>query len=683
MLTTEQTAVATHVDGHAIVRAVAGSGKTHTMVARCVHLLKTGIDPRRILVLMFNKSAQEDFSLRLGKSCLDQSLSAPEVQTFHSFGLRISTRLSEAGLIPAARLETSGSMIRKAAKEILQVVNSEQNDENQLDLTYEVVTEFVDMMDILKGDLYPQEDGRGELTAMSMDQRFVRGFALFEEARKDNHIRLFSDLIYDPVMAALNDPNVAAFIGNRYEHVIIDEFQDVNEAQMSLIRLIAADRAKVMAVGDEDQCVYGWRGARPDYMTTLFTQEFVGATSYTLPHTFRYGHALALMANFVISNNTNRTDKLCLAGTDKQTEIDVRLPNDDPGTEVVTCLNEWRKSGRSLFDAAVLVREYAHTPSTEVALLKAGIPYRIVGAPPFFERAESLGLRAYLQLAAGGFGVIEDRERRVQLISALLQTPTLYLRKTVIEQIAEEVADRPDDLLQIAEAAFQSDRRAQPFTKTRRLDAVDRWRWVIGIGVTKMAGVLLSDILTRTNLVKEIEKNIPDRRAAAEKVRMVHQIVKLAKAKVQTPEEFAAFLDQLAADYSATESNDDRVLLTSCHRAKGLEWALVILPELTDGQFPAIKDGSDDSDIEDERRLFYVAITRAKEKLVLLSPVDRAFVVAAHGGNSKPPDSPLSSRFLYEGNVMVASELLGDDRKVVPDARTGKLIDRYKELVSA
>src|SRR6185369_12113299 len=243
--TTEQIAVVNHEGGHAIVGAVAGSGKTHTMVARVIHLLKAGVEPRRILVLMFNKSAQEDFERRLKLACAEEGLPVAEVLTFHGFGLRISRRLVEAGLLNGAKLETEGYSIRKMAREILQRVNAEGDEDNLLDLTFEVVTEFLDTIDILKGELFPTPDERWAATVRDIDKRFVRGFSLFEEARFDRGIRLFSDLIYDPVMAALSNPDVERFIGGRYDNVIIDEFQDINEAQMTLVRMIAGKRASV------------------------------------------------------------------------------------------------------------------------------------------------------------------------------------------------------------------------------------------------------------------------------------------------------------------------------------------------------------------------------------------------------------------------------------------------------
>lgn len=680
--TQDQLAVVHHQDGHAIVGAVAGSGKTHTMVARVVHLLKSGIEPRRILVLMFNKSAQEEFDRRLRLRCSEEGLKPAEVQTFHGFGLRISRRLIEAGLLNDASLETSGHVLRKMAREVLARVNEESSEDDQLDLNFEVVTEFLDTLDILKGELYPTPDERWMATVRETDKRFLRGFNLFEEARFSRGIRLFSDLIYDPVMAALTNSEVERFIGGRYDHVVVDEFQDVNEAQMTLIRMIAGKRAKVMAVGDDDQTIYKWRGAKPDYMTRLFVKEFAGATRYTLPHTFRYGHNLSLLANFVITHNTNRTDKICVSGTDRHTGIDVRLVHKNPGAEVLKIMQEWIGSGRKASEAAILVREYAHSISSEVALLQNNMPYRLVGAAPFFDRAEVLGLRAYLQLAAGGVAAVDDVDRRTKLVQALLTTPTLYLRKDMVESIAEAVAESPNDLLQIAEEAFRGDRNALPFTRDRRLRAIDTWRWVMGIGPLRTAESLLSEILTRTKLQKDIEKNVPDPREAAEKIRMIAQIVGLARERRESPTEFVAFLNQLAADYGAAEASDDRVLITSCHRAKGLEWSLVILPELSEGSFPVIRDGTGDAEIEDERRLFYVAVTRAKERLALVAPMDPALVMTSRSGMSKPPEKPSASRFLFEANVSTAIGSLEELRRgSVRDARCAGIVKRYIDML--
>ncbi len=189
--TEDQLAVVHHKEGHAIVGAVAGSGKTHTMVARVVHLLKTGVDPRRILVLMFNKSAQEEFDRRLRVRCSEEGLKPAEVQTFHGFGLRISRRLVEAGLLNGATLETRGHVLRKMAREILARVNQESSEDDHLDLSFEIVTEFLDTIDILKGELYPTPDERWKATVLATDKRFLRGFQLFEEARFSCGIRLF------------------------------------------------------------------------------------------------------------------------------------------------------------------------------------------------------------------------------------------------------------------------------------------------------------------------------------------------------------------------------------------------------------------------------------------------------------------------------------------------------------
>ena len=681
--TSEQERVIEHEAGHAIVAAVAGSGKTHTMVGRIAHQLAGGVSAKRILVLMFNKSAQEDFTGRLSGVCATKGLRPAEVLTFHAFGLRLANRMVEQGLLEPAQLQTEGYALRKMARGVLEKVNAESSEDDQLDLSFEVVTEFLDTIDILKGELYPTADRRWEHTVRNTDERFVRGFHIFEAMRRDMQMRTFADMIFDPVMAALDNPQIERFISGRYDHVIVDEFQDVNEAQMTLLRMLAGQRASVMAVGDEDQCIYAWRGAKPDYMTRLFQKEFPNSTRYALSRTFRYGHKLSLAANFVISRNKNRTEKLCISGTRTDTELDVRLVRSSVGEEVLKMVREWREGGRQYSEAAILVREYAHTTSTEIALLQNKIPYRLVGASPFFDRAEVLGLRAYLQLAAGGLQYTETPQRRMRLVSALLTTPTLYLRKDAISTLSEAIAEAPEQLCETAEAWFKADSRSLPFSRDRRLKAVETWRWGMNVGPKLRAADFLSEVMSRTNLRKDIEKNVPDPREAAEKLRMLDQIVVLAKERRESPAAFAAFLDRLTAEYSDAAADSDRILITSCHRAKGLEWPMVILPELADGSFPVLRTGWTEQDLEDERRLFYVAATRAIERLALLAPMDPRLLAASSKGAATAPDAPIASRFLYEANLAVAMEGLEKARQIKPDSRCATIIDRYRGAIAA
>ena len=681
--TSEQKRVIEHDGAHAIVAAVAGSGKTHTMVGRIAYQLANGVSPKRILVLMFNKSAQENFAGRLAGQCAGKGLKPAEVLTFHAFGLRLANRMVEQGLLEPAQLQTEGYALRRMARAVLEKVNAESSEDDQLDLSFEVVTEFLDTIDILKGELYPTDDRRWEYTVTNIDERFVRGFHFFECMRREMRMRTFADMIYDPVMAALDNPQIERFISGRYDHVIVDEFQDVNEAQMTLLRMLAGQRAAVMAVGDDDQCIYAWRGAKPDYMTRLFQKEFPNCTRYALSRTFRYGHKLSLAANFVISRNKNRTEKLCISGTRTDTALDVRLVRSSVGDEVLKIVREWREGGRQYSDAAILVREYAHTTSTEIALLQNKVPYRLVGASPFFDRAEVLGLRAYLQLAAGGLQFVETPQRRIRLVSALLTTPTLYLRKDAISTLSEAIAESPDLLCETAEAWFKADSRSLPFSRERRLKAVETWRWVINVGPKLRAADFLSEVMSRTNLRKDIEKNVPDPREAAEKLRMLDQIVVLARERRESPAAFAAFLDRLTAEYSDSAADSDRVLITSCHRAKGLEWSMVILPELADGSFPVLRTGWTEQDLEDERRLFYVAATRAIERLVLLAPMDPRLLSASNKGVATAPDAPIASRFLYEANLAVAMEGLEKARQIKPDSRCATIIDRYRGAIAS
>ena len=250
-------------------------------------------------------------------------------------------------------------------------------------------------------------------------------------------------------------------------------------------------------------------------------------------------------------------------------------------------------------------------------------------------------------------------------------------------RFSSEYAESPDLLCETAEAWFKADSRSLPFSRERRLKAVETWRWVINVGPKLRAADFLSEVMSRTNLRKDIEKNVPDPREAAEKLRMLDQIVVLARERRESPAAFAAFLDRLTAEYSDSAADSDRVLITSCHRAKGLEWSMVILPELADGSFPVLRTGWTEQDLEDERRLFYVAATRAIERLVLLAPMDPRLLSASNKGVATAPDAPIASRFLYEANLAVAMEGLEKARQIKPDSRCATIIDRYRGAIAS
>jgi DNA helicase-2/ATP-dependent DNA helicase PcrA len=540
----------------------------------------------------------------------------------------------------------------------------------------------MEIIDLLKGAMF--DGGLLPKELPVIDARYLKAFAVFESQRADSGLRFFSDLIYDPVCAALGDDSVAARIGNRYDHVIIDEFQDINEAQMSMVRIVAGQRAQVLAVGDDDQTIYGWRGARADYMTHLFEKEFVGAKRYSISHTFRFGHGLSLLANHVIVNNKNRTDKLCVSAADHQTAIAVRMHTAGCGAPVIEEIARWRAGGGALSDIAILIRQYANSIPVEIALHQAGIPYRIVGAPPFVDRAEVIAIRGYLQLACGGFAGIADPGHLHKTISAMLAVPTLYLRRDQIEHLAEEAVVLPARVFEIISDMLRREQGIKTFTRDHRAEAMDNWRWCSQQAASMPAARFLGDLIRRTKLFDFIVKNNPRSDVADEKIRMIHQITDLAYAGRHTVQSFLALLSELSSSFSDTDESGERLLITSCHRAKGMEWPMVILPDLADGLFPHCTLESTEADVEDERRLFYVAVTRALNDLVVIAPLDRQLLLwSKESRQGHPPINQIkASRFLFEANLdqsVLAGDALASGKK--PDGKRTVVTRRYQSAI--
>ena len=694
MFTAPQQQVIDEDGSHLVVSAVAGSGKTATLIGRLVRLILSGADPSRILVLMFGKAASDDFTQRLERAAKKNGFTPPKVMTFHSFGMKIVVALERCNILPKMRLITQDYEVAKLARAALVEFNETLSGPDQLELTNEIVQDFIDVVDFIKGsstlvELAGYLTTQDSISPLSQFKKeFLRAFLVFERLRHDARVRTFSDLIFDPVTAIRNEASVAQFVSNRYNHVLVDEFQDINLAQWDMLKAVAGTRALVAAVGDEDQAIYSFRGASADFMHTLFERDFPGAKRLPLPHTFRYGHRLALAANHIICNNGGRTDKLCIAlANNPDTLIDVVMAGVDGGQPATDAIIKWADTGRALSEVAVLLREYSHSVSVEASLLRNNIPYRIVGAEPFFNRTEILSVRGNLQLAGGGLGRL-DSMRLPKTIEAMLRVPGLYLRSDMIDHLAGEITMEPDSfipLMQQFERRMASGAGGEFKTKKIR-EAIDNWRFFTTIKDSMSADAFLENMVRKLNLYNYFTKNDAKAESSNERVRMVQQLILIARVGGHTVRSLVDYLADLTDRYEAIDKNADHVLMTSVHRSKGMEWQHVIIPELADGKFPSVDDSGTESDIADERRLFYVAITRAKEQLTLICPKDPQLQQWSNAFKTGHPpiQSIVASRFIFEGNLY-GSVLAGKqmhDKEVSVISPDTPIIKRYRDQFS-
>ncbi|MFT5699547.1 MAG: DNA helicase-2/ATP-dependent DNA helicase PcrA [Desulforhopalus sp.] len=650
-LTEEQLRIVEHSGGHARVSAVAGSGKTTTMVARIGHLLESDIAAENILILMFNRSARDAFEEAMEKNLSYLNKPLPEVRTFHSFGLRLVNSFAKKGVLPQHRLVTEAYIQERLARKVANDAYRDANDEDGY-LTGDDIEEFLTFVDQVKSTVRGAKKVFGEQDLSSRLHFFPEAYVRFEEARKKEKIRFYSDLIHEPLMAMLDSDELASWVANRVDHIIVDEYQDINECQQQLIKTVAGKRARVMVVGDVDQCIYEWRGARPEYITTRFAKDFVSPTNFQLSYTFRYGHQLSLAANHLIANNRKRDKKLCVSHESTGDTV-LSCVEEQSGKGVQLEIGKWLADGRSLSDAVVLVRLFAQTVPVELALLEAGIAYRLEGGADVFDCSEILALMGYLNL---GFGSFQDNPPEIQKkqLEAMFSQPHLGVRRDELQALATTILGDLDRAREILSDWCTSD--VPPFIKKRFREAAETWSWLYTNGRSGMAGPFLKKLVERLKLY-EFYHSFSARAATAEnRVKTCEAFINFAINHNLTISGLIEKIAELQGEKNG--EHGDTLLITSIHRAKGLEWPLVILPGLEDGSFPFYKDREKEGSLEDERRLFYVAITRGIEKVTCIHPVDAQLKRNITGNFSKvPPGMLRASRFLYEANIGLSAAL--------------------------
>ena len=652
-LTEEQQQIVHHRSGHALVSAVAGSGKTTTMVARVAHLLRQGSAPGEMLVLMLNRSARDSFAEALRQLLSGERLTGPEVRTFHALGLRLVESFTRRGALPRRSLVTDEHIREKLAKQALNAAYKEENGDHAW-VTKEDLEEFLRFIDLVKAGIVSADLCFAQENLPEECAYFITGYQRFEAARVAQRIRFYEDLLHEPLLAMLGDQELASWVSNRLLHIIVDEYQDINEVQQQLLKILAGQRAAVMVVGDVDQCIYEWRGARPEYITDRFPHDFPNPARYTLSSTFRYGHRLSLAANHLIAGNRKRDRKLCLSAAEN---FDTRISRHEERNPhpILDILAEWRQQGRALSEAAVLVRLFAMSVPLELALLEAGIPYRLEGHEQVFGCREILALTGYLKYCCGTLQE-EAMPGRADYLLAMLSQPHIGVRQEELEKLAARIAAEVTAAPQRILDHIHGDMPV--FAQKRLVQAAEDWQWLQRRPGGSRADILLGEIISRLDLYDFYYKFSSRQVTAENRIETCRAFVDFAARHKLSADDFLARLESLKRP--AESGTAPALLITSIHRAKGLEWPLVIIPGLRDGVFPMLTEAGEgaDGNCEDERRLFYVALTRAIAQVALIHPADVQLKKHSELGlASPPPAGSQASRFLFESNLDLSDRL--------------------------
>ncbi|AYF34819.1 ATP-dependent helicase [Vreelandella alkaliphila] len=649
-LTAEQQAVVHHSEGHARVAAVAGAGKTTTMAARVLHLLASGVSPKRMLVLMFNRSARDDFQRRL-ISMAPQGQPLPDVRTFHSLGHRLTQSLCRWGALAPRRLLSADWQLERLLRQASLNVLHDAVERRDAAIEGDRLEALAHFCGLVKAEMLSADVLYKRLNYEPDTDYFPRAFDEAERLLHVEGVMTYADLLYRPLQVLEAEQTLRSRVEGFLDHVIIDEYQDINTAQQRLLAVLAGSSANVMAVGDANQCIYEWRGARPDTMLENFTATFGSATDYPLSITFRHGHALALTANHAIMANQRRPDQLCLADANNpETHISV-----GQGSRLLLdALVDWQAQGRALSDVSLLVRSWALSVPFQLALLQAGIPFRLQREDRFVFRLPLVqALAGYLKLSRQP-ELLHDPEQLLLLLSQ----PTPFVARERLQQLA----------YQLASTQRWPERHEPVLTSLKPLQRRTlKKRWALLCELPKLSGwppaKLLSHVVETIEAEKTLKRAAARRDKGEEDVRLLDVLIEQADS-VKDPDAFIELLER------PVENQAGGVLISTVHGAKGLEWPLVAVVGVNEEDFPHYSRDNplNDERLEEERRLFYVAITRAQEQLLVL-----------HDGGVHRP-----SRFIAESawqdSLRVASCLSRQDTPVTAVQVTSpSLVKRYLE----
>ncbi|MEQ1802413.1 MAG: DNA helicase II [Gammaproteobacteria bacterium] len=623
-----------------LVVAGAGSGKTRVLVHRIAWLIQVeNVSPLGILAVTFTNKAAAEMRGRV-QDLLDMPVNHLWIGTFHGLAHRLLRRhAQDAGLPEGFQIldaEDQQRLIRRLLKNL------------ELDETTWVPREVQWFINHHKdeGLRAAQLKDDGDETR----RQLIRLYALYQETCDKGGLVDFAELLLRAFELWKNNPDILAQYRRRFRHILVDEFQDTNAIQYAWLRLLAGDTGVPFAVGDDDQSIYRWRGARQEHLRR-FQRDFPGCRTVKLEQNYRSTKTILNAANAIIGHNTGRLGKeLWTAGGEGAPIRLYRAYNErDEAEFVVGRIQDWVRQGNTRNEVAVLYRSNAQSRVFEEVLLRAGLPYRVYGGQRFFERAEIKDALAYLRL-------ISNRDDDPSF-ERVVNVPTRGIGARSVDAIREYAKANAMSLWRAAQIVSAGD------SSGRGGKAVQVFLHLIETLARDTAGLALHEqvdhVIQRSGLIEHYRKEPRDRAEA--RLENLDELVSAARsydpqADSQDGEDtmppMVAFLSHAAleAGDAQGESWDDCVQLMTLHSAKGLEFPVVFLTGLEDGLFPHRRSLNDADGLEEERRLCYVGATRAMSELYLSHAEQRRL----HGTDSFGQ----ASRFISE----IPAELIEEVR---------------------
>lgn len=614
---------------HQMVLAGAGSGKTRVLVHRIAWLLQVeNVSPFSIMAVTFTNKAAKEMRARL-ESLVQMPANGLWVGTFHGLAHRLlKQHWREANLPQNFQILDSDDQLR-LVKRILKATGVDETKFPPKQLQW-----------YINGQ---KDEGRRAAHVVPSADPFSRTqhqvYQAYEQACQQGGMVDFGEILLRAHELWLHNPDLLAHYQSRFSHILVDEFQDTNEIQYAWIRMLAGDRVSVMAVGDDDQSIYGWRGAKIANIRN-FQNDYQGAELIKLEQNYRSTATILAAANAVIANNTGRMGKELKTdgGLGEKISVYSAFNEQDEARYIADQIEDFANTGRARKDIAILYRSNAQSRALEESLIRQGIPYRIYGGQRFYDRLEIKNALAYLRLLLNRH---DDAA-----VERVINVPARALGDKTVATIRSYAREHGCSMWQaVCESATQgllpkrASSAAQGFVdliNTMAEGASELELHEVVDNVIQQSGLIEHHKKEKGEKAQARLDNLDELINAARQfetedgVDMTMMAEEAAAESGMDPEslmegaadalyDLAVFLDTAALDAGDTQASehDDAVQLMTLHSAKGLEFPLVFLAGLEEGLFPH-KMSMDDADgLEEERRLAYVGITRAMERLVI------------------------------------------------------------------
>lgn len=622
-------------EGPLIIFAGAGTGKTRVITHRIAHLLSRGVEPWHILAVTFTNKAAEEMRRRVDALATGKGRSV-WISTFHSFGAQfLRVEAKALGLDPNFLIYDDTDQ-KNLLRDCIRELNLDEKKFKPSRLI-EIISRAKD--DLLDADSYA-------IHSLASGDHFRQVVAtiygLYQKKMKQNGALDFGDLLMLSANALRENATVRDKYQERFRYVLVDEYQDTNHAQYMLTKYLAAKHKNICVVGDDDQSIYSWRGA--DIRNILeFERDYPDCRMVKLEQNYRSTKTILNAAWNVVKNNQGRVEKKVWteSGDGDKIKFFENLNELEEGQRVADEISRGFEKGEARHsDYAVFYRTNAQSRVLEDAMRRAGIPYAIIGTVRFYDRAEVKDIMAYMRLAHNPNDSVSMKR--------VVNVPHRGVGKTSIETLENFAADKGVSMweavrnMHASEVTPAAKRGLAEFRKI-----IDELREAKAALTVKQ---IAEQIIEKTGYIKQLEEeNTPEAKNRIENLQEL--ISAIDEFENRSPDKsLAGYLTQvsLVSDLDTWSDDNDKVTLMTLHLAKGLEFRNVFITGLEEGLFPIGEAAFDRDELEEERRLMYVGMTRAKEKLYLSWAAERRIFGKSHWN--------MQSRFVEEAKTKEGKE---------------------------